>query len=128
LQVFFLQTASCKEVFCPGKKLYVIHSKSHTTQYATKETRMPLQQHFRSHYFPAVSVRHLDEDFATDTSILTNNTAHDGSTCAQLFVGMKSKVYKYSWYENRVSVPKCFHGLFFEVLGITPSLYLFNRR
>ncbi|MEL6802173.1 MAG: hypothetical protein AAFO91_00130, partial [Bacteroidota bacterium] len=59
-----------------------------TTQFATNVVRLPLRRHYKSR-FPALRVRRLDEDVATDT-FFSNTKAHDGSTCAQLFVGRKS--------------------------------------
>ena len=59
-----------------------------TTQFATNVVRLPLRRHYKSR-FPALRVRRLDEDVATDT-FFSNVKAHDGSTCAQLFVGRKS--------------------------------------
>ena len=59
-----------------------------TTQLATNVVRLPLRRHYKSR-FPALRVRRLDEDVATDT-FFSNTKALDGSTCAQLFVGRKS--------------------------------------
>ena len=59
-----------------------------TTQYATNVMRLPMRRHFKSR-FPALRVRRLDEDVATDT-FFSNTKALDGSTCAQLFVGRRS--------------------------------------
>ena len=59
-----------------------------TTQHATNVVRLPLRRHYKSR-FPALRVRRLDEDIATDT-FFSNTRALDGSICAQLFVGRKS--------------------------------------
>ena len=47
-----------------------------------------MKYHYKS-CFPALSVQRLDEIVATDT-FYANETAHDGSTCAQIFVGQTS--------------------------------------
>ena len=97
LQVFVNPTRSCRKnrdwpklrKYFAWKPWEVIRDTFQvTTQYAVRESRLPLRRHFRSR-FPALNVRRLDEDYATDT-IFANTTAHDGSTCAQLFVGRKS--------------------------------------
>ena len=59
-----------------------------TTQYAKFHVRLPMRRHFKSR-FPALNVRRIDETVATDT-FFANTKAHDGSTCAQLYVGKHS--------------------------------------
>jgi len=63
-----------------------------TTQYARQTLRLPLRRHYKSR-FPALNVQRLDEDVATGT-YFANVTAHDGSTCAQLYVGKVSLLTK----------------------------------
>ena len=59
-----------------------------TTRLAKINERLPQRRHFKSR-FPALNVRRLDEIFATDT-LFASCKAHDGSKCAQLFVGKSS--------------------------------------
>jgi hypothetical protein len=59
-----------------------------TTQYARMALHLPMQHHFKSRY-PALNVCRLDENVATDT-FYANTAAHDGSTGAQIYVGLKS--------------------------------------
>ena len=51
--------------------------------------RLPLRRHFKSRA-PFMNVRRLNEGYATDT-IFANTKAHDGSTCAQIYVGVTSQ-------------------------------------
>jgi len=50
--------------------------------------RLPLRRHYKSraHF---MNVRRLNEGYATDT-IFSNCKAHDGSSCAQIYVGCTS--------------------------------------
>ena len=51
--------------------------------------RLPLRRHYKSRA-PFMNVRRLNEGYATDT-IFSNCKAHDGSSCAQVYVGCTSK-------------------------------------
>ena len=59
-----------------------------TTQLDKAVVCLPMRRHYKS-WFPALNVRRLDDIVATDT-FYASTPAHDGSTCAQLFVGKSS--------------------------------------
>ena len=59
-----------------------------TTQFAQNVLRYPMRRHYKTR-FPALRVHRLDEVYATDT-FFSQTTAHDGSTCCQLYCGRKS--------------------------------------
>ena len=62
-----------------------------TTQYACTPMSTILKKHYKSPY-PAFNVRRHDESVATDTIFSDTPAIDDGSTMAQLFVGMDSLV------------------------------------
>ena len=77
-----------------------------TTQWAVNVLRLPMRQHFKSR-FPALRVRRLDEDYSTDT-YFANRPAHDGSMCAQLYVGKQSNFTKIYGMKTESSFPTTF--------------------
>jgi hypothetical protein len=90
-----------------------------TTQYARMALRIPMRLHFKSPY-PALNVCWLDETVATDT-FHANATAHDGSTCAQIYVGLKSYFITHSWVCKLMpNSPKLFE-ISFQLLVQCPS-------
>ena len=70
------------------KKMFAITTRFvETVWYNTPH--LPLCRHFKSRA-PFMNVRRLNEECATDT-IFVNCKAHDGSTCAQIYVGVTSQ-------------------------------------
>ena len=59
-----------------------------TTRFSKYHVRLPMRRHFKSRY-PALNVKRLGEVYATDT-FYANVAAHNGATCAQLFVGRET--------------------------------------
>jgi hypothetical protein len=66
--------------------------------------RLPLRRHFKSRA-PFMNVRRLNEGYATDT-IFSNSKAHDGSTCAQIYVGVESKFVSLEGMKQKSEMPR----------------------
>ena len=62
-----------------------------TTQLIRNSYRLPMEKHYRTR-FPAMNVRRRHEPVATDTVFSDTPAIDDGSTAAQLFVGLNTHV------------------------------------
>ncbi len=68
--------------------------------------RMPLLHHFKSHA-PFMNFCRLNEGYTMDT-IFANCKVHDGSTCAQIYVGIKSQFVSIEGMTSKAQMPR--HG------------------
>ena len=66
--------------------------------------RLPLRRHFKSRA-PFMNVRRLNEGYATDT-IFANSKAHDGSSCAQIYVGCSSQFVYLEGMSQKSQMPR----------------------
>ena len=66
--------------------------------------RLPLRRHFKSRA-PFMNVRRLNEGYATDT-IFANTKALDGSTCAQIYVGVTSQFVSLEGMKTKSEMPR----------------------
>ena len=84
-----------------------------TTQLAMGSLlRLPFRQHHKSRT-PQLNVPRLSETFATDT-LFSSETALGGITCAQLFVGTKSKLTKIFGMHTESEGPEAFEDFIRE--------------
>ena len=79
-----------------------------TTQFAEtvwfNTPRLPLRCHYKSRV-PFMNARRLTEGYATHT-IFSNCKAHDGSTCAQIYVGVDSQFVSLEGMSAKSQVPR----------------------
>ena len=66
--------------------------------------RLPLRRHYKSRV-PFMNARRLNEGYATDT-IFANCKAHDGSTCAQIYVGVDSQFVSLEGMQFKSQMPR----------------------
>ena len=103
----------------------VKHTIQATTQYAKNVIRLPLRKHYKSR-FPALRVPRLFEVYATDT-FFSNVAAHDGSTCAQLYVGKQSFFTKIYGMRTESQMPTTLQD-FIRSFGAMKGLFSDNAK
>jgi len=67
------------------------HTFDSTTRWARYSGHYPLRKHFKLR-FPSLNVHRRQEAVATDTIFSDTPAVDNGSTCAQIFVGMDTLV------------------------------------